>query len=398
MITLKEYLKSNYPQIFHLTITGKCNAFCEGCINSLIYGERSSILKDWEGDPERDFEILNYLLNASSNGSPVYIAFYGGEPLLAFDKIRILTEKIDQRYRNKNFKLVIYTNGMLLDKVLSKDREFFKRIELLIVSIDGRDKQHNLFRKGTKLSKIEKNLELLREEVKTPVLMWSTIREEMSLGDCLFEFLKLFNQGLVDYFYWHLIEKDKPIEKFENFKFSYLSDLRMFFEEFINCLRKGTVLPLLPVCELTYFLAKQIRRGHTACGIEEFRNFDILGGKVIPCVDLGDEFLLGELTKEGFILMDQVEVEKGLRKLVKYKKNFGCERCEAEFYCGGRCPVLIKTSLERAKQYCELTRSFVDLGREFLPEILKILKQMDLNLTQIYYPYGYLVLLTDVVP
>lgn len=121
----------------------------------------------------------------------------------------------------------------------------------------------------------------------------------------------------------------------------------------------------MPVCELIYFLARNIRRGHTACGVEKFKNFDLLGGKILPCADLGEEFSLGEITQEGLIKFEKIRAQEILARLVSYKEVWGCGDCEAEFYCGGRCPVLVKTSIKRAKQYCELTKGLVNLGKRF---------------------------------
>ncbi|MEN3039499.1 MAG: hypothetical protein ABDI07_10195 [Candidatus Kryptonium sp.] len=40
MRTLEDFLNFNFPVIYHVIVTGRCNARCEGCINSLIYGKR----------------------------------------------------------------------------------------------------------------------------------------------------------------------------------------------------------------------------------------------------------------------------------------------------------------------------------------------------------------------
>ncbi len=397
MVLLEDFLGNHYPRIFHLTVTGRCNASCDGCINGLIYGKREDFWRTWEAEPERDVKILTHLI-IHENTHPLYVAFYGGEPLLSFAKLKTIMQALRQKFAHKNIHFILYTNGLLIDKFLIKEREFFANLKLMIVSIDGGERQHNSVRKGADLKKIEENLGLLKGAIKLPVLMWSTIRENMRLFDCLEEFLGLYKAGKVSYFFWHLLEAKEPIGNFESFKGSFCKDLQTMMDVFVKHLSKGEILPLIPLCELLFFLIQGIRRGHTACGVEKLRNFDIQGGKILPCVDYGDEIILGEISDRGEVCMDKISSLEKLENLVSYRGAFGCQACEAEFYCGGRCPVLIKTSPLRAKQYCVLTREFVRIVKERVPEIIEILKNKDLPPQNLYFPYGYTSLLTDVIP
>jgi radical SAM protein with 4Fe4S-binding SPASM domain len=397
MITLKSFLKESFPTIYHISVTGKCNASCEGCLNGLIYGERRAFASSWEEDPEKTFQAINWLLD-QTNGNPVFIAFYGGEPLLVFEKVQDIFYRIKSYYPQKNLKFFLYTNGNLLRKAVEKDPEFFSQLELLIISIDGTKVQHERVRKGTSLDQIEASLEFLKSHCPTKVLMWSTLREEMSFRDCLEEFFNLYQRGLVDFFFWHLIEKDCPIRDFSSFREGYLKDLTYLFERFVAELFKGKILPVLPLAELFFFLLKGIRRGQTGCGVEKMRSFDVLAGKILPCVDMGEELILADFRKDEIKNLDLSKLQDKLLSLVSYKDWLGCNTCEAEFFCGGRCPVLIKTSPERAMQYCVLIKDLVSLAQTFLPEVKKALKAHNLSEENLYYPYGYLNLLTDVIP
>lgn len=391
IMDLEKFLGEKYPSIYHLVVTGKCNASCEGCINTLIYGERPKVSSLWEESPDENLRALKFLINHLGNGQPIYIAFYGGEPLLVPERLNFYIKEMSQSFPEKTFYYLLFTNGMLLDRFIEDGESFLGSLSLLIVSIDGRKLQHNRVRKGTDLEKIEENLRAFKKVYKIPVLMWSTIRENMSLRDCYLEFLKLYKERLTDYFFWHLVEERAPIKNFENFRVTYLEDLSFLFEEFVSHIKAGQILPLLPLCELFFFLLKGIRRGHTGCGIEKLRNFDILSGKILPCVDLGEEISFKDPGKIK-------ELKGNLERLVNYKEEFGCADCLAEFYCGGRCPVLIKTSPLRAKQYCLLMRDFVELARSKIEELKRALVKSSITAEELYFPYGYLVLLTDVVP
>jgi uncharacterized protein len=87
MIALSDFLQDGVPRVFHLTVTGRCNARCEGCLNSLIYGDREVFAKSWEEDTEANLKALDWLIRQTAE-APAFVAFYGGEPLLVFDKVR----------------------------------------------------------------------------------------------------------------------------------------------------------------------------------------------------------------------------------------------------------------------------------------------------------------------
>ncbi len=393
--TLETFLGPGRPLILHLTVTGRCQARCEGCINALSFGERRSFAETWECVPERDALALARLIR-EAGGRPAVVAFYGGEPLLAADRMDAVRKELRARLNGEVVRFMLYTNGELLERTIEGYPELVRDLWLVSVSIDGSEAQHNRFRRGTDLHRIRKNLRVLKAFCAPQVLMWSTLREEASLRDCLGEFLRLHEAGLADYFFWHLIETDRPMADFEAFRQSYLEDLYFLFETYLSWLSRGRILPVLPVNELLFLLLSGIRRGHTGCGVELASNFDLQAGKILPCADLGEDFILAEIEPSG-----EIRWQGGngnLKTLVSYREELGCPECPADFYCGGRCPVLVKNSPERARQYCVLTRNLVMLARETLPEVKRLLSRHGLSPEDLYFPYGYLALFTDVVP
>lgn len=391
MLTLEEYLGANYPAIYHLVVTGKCNAKCEGCVNTLIYGERINFSNLWDSEVEANLKALKSLIQVHNHSTPIYVAFYGGEPLLEPEKIDFYLKNLSNGFVRQNLKFVLFTNGMLIDSIIQNKSEILEKLSLLIISIDGQKEQHERVRRGTRLDKIEQNLALFKTNFSIPILMWSTIRENMSLFDCVEEFLKLYNQSICDYFFWHLIESETPIEEFQQFRVNYVRDLEKINDLFVDFLQNGKILPILPLCEIYFFLIKGIRRGHTGCSVERLRNFDVVAGKVLPCVDLGDEIAIDDIN-------DLEKYKKILDKIVDYKDILGCKICPSEFYCGGRCPVLVKVSPHRARQYCTLMRDFVKIAKNRVELVERALRNINLRVEELYFPYGYLVLLTDVVP
>jgi uncharacterized protein len=113
---------------------------------------------------------------------------------------------------------------------------------------------------------------------------------------------------------------------------------------------------------------------------------------------MGEELILADFTNGDLKKTAEDELKKRLSHIVSYRDWLGCKACIAEFFCGGRFPILIKTSPERAKQYCLLTQDFVSITKEFLPLVKEALFTNNLPEEYLYYPYGWLNLLTDVVP
>lgn len=80
----------------HLSVTGRCNARCSGCINAMSFGAEDSSAIDNRGhfdmQPERDAEAILNLLKETNVKGDVVVCLYGGEPLL-------VTEKVDRPHR-----------------------------------------------------------------------------------------------------------------------------------------------------------------------------------------------------------------------------------------------------------------------------------------------------------
>jgi len=227
----EEILKPDSSIMIHLTVTGRCYAQCKGCVNSAITlgseNPRNAVITSQDAEPERDAFIIKELAGRHP-GQRITVCFYGGEPFLMPEKMertwRILKESDEQgRYR-----FMVYTNGELLIETMTVYPEFTKDMWLYSVSIDGNEEQHNRVRQGTCLSTIRSNLKELASSYAGNVLHWSTIREEQSLLNCFEEFLRLYNQGLVNHFFWHWAEDRKPFQNFPQFVRKYGKTMMSF--------------------------------------------------------------------------------------------------------------------------------------------------------------------------
>ena len=386
-----EVLGEDDNMFIHLTITGRCYAGCKDCINRTITFAHSTSPNArnnfYEAKPERDAALILQLARRCRDRT-ITVCFYGGEPFLApeiMEQVRVVLSRSEIRNR---VRYLVYTNGELLIEVGERFPELMENLWLYAVSIDGNQEQHNRVRLGTNLAKIIENLRWLKPRYQGKVLFWSTLREEQSLLNCFEEFLRLYQEELVDYFFWHWAEKYDPFEDFPAYVDKYDRELRAVMQRYVERLDKGELLPIVHINELILYLITGKERGHTACGVELAENFDIMHGEVYACTDLPPT-----LARIG------VETRENLKSLVAYKDWLGCVRCGVHPYCGGRCPVQAAIGSQiRTRQYCQLMRLHVGIVQERIEDIIAILERRRITPQHLYDHSAFLARYTDVVP
>jgi uncharacterized protein len=384
--------------LIHLTVTGRCYARCEGCINSKVTmgytDHRDAVVPFEETLPERDTALIQRLADRHP-GRIITLCFYGGEPFLATAKMVKVWRSLRESSNSGRFKFLVYTSGERIEEAFSAYPEFMKDIWTYSVSIDGDEIQNDRIRVGTSLKNIVKNLNFLSSFFKGHVLFWSTLRESQSLLNCFEEFMRLYGQKLVNHFFWHWSEDRDPIQDMDSFARRYGNELEKIMDVYVKELVEGKLLPLTHINELILYLLTKKERGHTACGVEIAENYDIVSGKVYPCADLPTDAAIGQLDSAG-----QLELEEyDLNSLVTYRNRLGCSKCGVYPYCGGRCPVqALVGSGKRTHQICQLMRLHVGIVKERLEDIHEALIEHDISLQDVYDRSAFLAKYTDVVP
>jgi radical SAM protein with 4Fe4S-binding SPASM domain len=394
----KNQYKEENPLLIHLTVTGRCYARCEGCINRTVTQNcddsrnREALYEDT--NPERDSRLILFLARINPR-QKVTVCFYGGEPFLALDKMVGVWKHLKRSPESDRFRFLVYTSGEFLIEALTSHPDFIKDIWLYSVSIDGDETQHDRVRQGTSLMRTKENLAELARNHSGPVLFWSTLREGQSLWNCFIEFLEMENRGHVNHMFWHWAESRKPIEKFSAFLDNYQRDLEQVMKIYIQYLKKNKLLSIIHINELVLYLLSGKERGHSACRVELAQNYDILSGRIYPCADLPSCLSIGGVDEKGEIFLQ----DEDLSYLVAYKKDIGCFSCPSHFYCGGRCPVqILAGSEERTKQYCQLMHLHIEIVRDKVVTIQKELEKSGLDLQDVFDRSAFLTAYTDVVP
>ena len=392
-----KYTETN-PLYIHLSVTGRCQASCQGCINIAFNktdneNERNRTpFKDI--DPVRDARCIVNLIMKNPDET-VTICFYGGEPLLAADKMSSFIENINNVDTPNHIRYMLYTNGELLGQSAASHPELLKRIWLYSVSIDGTREQHERIRRGTHLHRIHEGLAVLKDIRQGQVLIWSTLREDQSLLDCFNEFMYLYEKGLADQFFWHWVETGNPFAGLAGYAAQYEKDLQEIMGIYIAKLKTGILLPITHINDLVLYLLSGKRRKSTACGVELAHNYDIVAGRIHSCADLPMQYSIGTIAADGTPNIKSQD----LSWLTLYKNDLGCSKCGVHSYCGGRCPVqAITSSIERVEQYCQLMRLHVSIVNDYIKDIISALETHSITAQDIYDQSGFYVQFTDGTP
>jgi len=387
-----------FPLYIHLSVTGRCQARCQGCINIAFNTAANDSRRDSvmfkDTDPLRDARCIVNLIQEHTHETAT-ICLYGGEPLLAPDKVQALIENITQADLPNRVRYMLYTNGDLLEKLCRSHPEMMRSIWLYSVSIDGTRLQHERIRRGTNLARIHAGLSAIKDIRQGQVLMWSTLREDQSLLDCFNEFTYLHDRRLVDQFFWHWVESSAPFTALSAYAAAYEKDLRHIMEVYVAKLNGGILLPITHINELVLYLLAGKRRKSTACGVELARNYDIVGGRIHSCADLPGQYSIGTIAADGTPHV----TKQDLSWLTNYKNDLGCKKCGVHAYCGGRCPVQAVTgSMERLLQYCQLMRLHVSTVNDYMDEIASALQFHTITPQHIYDHSAFYVQFTDGTP
>ncbi len=166
--------------LFNVWVTSACNMQCTYCYEG----------QNKQADTytqERATDLLNYLhakIMALQNDKEVVVNFHGGEPLLAFDTIRYITEGLLATY-GKQVRFGVTTNGLLLtDTMIDFLCEHCNYG--LSISIDGTKRVHDLHRK---LHNRTGSYDLILPNVKKLLAKRSDLRGRMTFNSATVPYL-----------------------------------------------------------------------------------------------------------------------------------------------------------------------------------------------------------------
>ncbi|MEM4182050.1 MAG: TIGR04084 family radical SAM/SPASM domain-containing protein [Candidatus Pacearchaeota archaeon] len=355
---------------YHLILTEECNSQCRYCYEKSFKEFDNGLEKKFKFDfseekKEIDIEKLKNFLSKDKN--PVVI-FYGGEPLLRIDLIKKITENINVPFR-------IQTNGKLLDKI---PINYLKKIEKILVSIDGEKERTDFNRgKGT-FNLVMKNLNKIKKKgYKGEIIARMTISTDFP--DIDRQVLFLYKSGFSS-IHWQLdvgfYKFDYEKEKIEKFFEEYNKNIRKLLEFWVAQIEKGKVLKFYPFLGIAEsFLKKE--KTELRCGAGHSGYAITLDGKIYACPIMNciKDFEAGNLDSQP-------------KKLKKFSCQEECSDCSYYDFCGGRCLYWRKAKLwpeEGDKMICDSVKFLIEKIKKQLPRIEKAIKTKKLSLNDFDY-------------
>jgi radical SAM protein with 4Fe4S-binding SPASM domain len=148
-------------------ITNLCNLRCQHCYQD-DFSKKSDL--DWAALKKVSHNLLATISEWNKTAS---IHLTGGEPLLKPELFSLLND-LDQQSVVKE--LGVITNGLLVDREMTRRLSDFSKLKKIKISLDGGDAEINdsIRSKGT-FEKVMRNLSLIKKERKFEILFMFTV-------------------------------------------------------------------------------------------------------------------------------------------------------------------------------------------------------------------------------
>lgn len=362
---------------FHVILTTECNSQCRYC-----YDEA---LEDWEDDfshvevdyslPRRMSYSVEDLRMFCKQDPYCVLTFYGGEPLLCIDDIKLIMDNVEARL------FMMQTNGLLLDRL---DPSYVNRFHTILVSIDGDETLTDLYRGSGTFRKVINNLKLIRK---------NGFRGELIARMTVMENTDIYSQVT-----WLLQNKDLPFTSvhwqlnagFWKNDFAR-RDFRKWIEESYNAgVRRlagswvdhmeenGVVLRLYPLLGVAQSILSSEKENYLRCG-GGWINYAIqTDGHITPCPTMWGmkQYYVGHINSAKPLNLKKVFVDEP------------CMSCSAFKLCGGRClyaNAMKRWSPEAYSHVCDTVRNLIDAVAARIPRIQKLVYDGRIRLRDFEY-------------
>lgn len=361
---------------FYLTLTLNCNLYCKYCYEKCVNDIGKPFPFDVDDSlPSHITYGMDTLANFISMDPEPVIIFYGGEPLLAVEKMREIMDSINVKA------YIIQTNGLLIDKIEPK---YITQFKTILVSLDGDEQLTDSYRGKGVYRKVVENLKLLKSmSFKGEIIARMTVNPETDLYQAV-NWL-LFNKEFpfesvhwqLDAQFWQFDYRKEYIQKwFER----YNRDIRRLVSDWVTYMETtGKVLRIYPFIGIAESLLKR-EATKLRCGAG-WIEFNIqTDGNITPCPVMAGmkAFYLGNISTTN---------PKSLVDAMLIKEQ--CPQCSIYVLCGGRCLYANATKLwgdEGFRLVCETIKNLIDSLEEAQRRITKAISNKKIALSDFNYP------------
>jgi radical SAM protein with 4Fe4S-binding SPASM domain len=354
--------------IVYWRVGNKCNLGCKYC---KIVGV-SKFKESKEKSPNENYvsDVASFIrkLAETEREGDFSLVYYGGEPLLyreSINRFNSLTKDIPIRR-------VLHTNGILLSEL---DSEFLKFIDMILVSVDGKERTNDKNRGIGTYSRVREGVEHIRRFCSCEIVARATLSLDGSIKESITDIL-----GWLDGVFWQIENSPYYNPAISNaFLRRYeqdIDDLTSFWMESLEC---GKALNILPFQAIAGTMLQKKKEVNLRCGCGS-RLIIIDGTKCYACDELEGkckEVYLGTIYETVSPKSDEIT----------FKVNETCKNCQFLYTCHGRCyNSLSQFPEEKFQLYCSATRSLINRVSQLIPEIENLIKTGNLTLEQILHP------------
>ena len=351
---VKDHRNDNPPRKLRalcLNITHRCNLACTYCFAEKLTEQNSVSMTS-----EVVRQSFDFLFKNSGDVQRLQVDFFGGEPLLAWDRVKEGVEyarSLEKKF-DKYVLFTLTTNATLLtDEII----EFIKDNNIsLILSLDGEEKIHDFHRryrsgKGS-FDNVLNNIEKVKQRLKKSDYYIRGTFTSQTLD--ILSVLKFYHKSG---FYNVSLEPVSTTDKTEySLDESHLESLQASYREAAKWMLGKDMSFFHFNLEMDNPLC--LTRRITGCGAGvEYMAVDPKGD-LYPCHQFIEnrDFRIGSV----FTGTDNPDLMDDFCKSTFYEKNL-CSDCWARFYCGGGCHYQQYSTTGSIKEpspfYCKLFKS-----------------------------------------
>jgi putative peptide-modifying radical SAM enzyme len=291
------------------------------------------------------------------------LIFYGGEPLVNFQKMKEIIDAVE--VSKKKIKFYIQTNGKLLDEI---PWIYINKMSKMLVSIDGDMRRTDYNRGLGTYEKVLKNIIDLRNKgYKGEIVARMTLSFSDVFGQVK-HIVGLIEKGIFSSVHWQIdagfYKSDFNKKQFKLFVKEYNRSIDRLLDFWIDYMKENKkvlkLYPFLGIFESLYYDKKTKLR----CG-SGYANYTIsTNGKILACPIMNGikDFYCGDI-KNPELLKELYVVEP-------------CSSCEYLDICGGRCLYSNYAKLwpeEGQNLICESIIHLIDGIQKRLPKIRELI-------------------------
>ncbi len=341
--TLLSGVDGRFPELqYHIVLTERCNLRCGYCGGT----------RHVQDIPLEVAYDVGELVNFIRRDPEAVIGFYGGEPLLAVDKMYEIMDRVPAKA------FTLQTNATRLDEV---DPAYINRLDAILVSIDGGREITDTNRQEGVYDTVIRNCKTIRRRGFESDLV---ARMAFSRGGDIYgdvTHLLSLNDPHFDHVHWQLDVFWSDLRdghEVEDWLTKYDEGITRLAADFGRALEMGVILGAVPFIPVLRTLVTGVPAPHIWCGSGRDSFAVMTSGRVDVC-PIAPELsysAVGDIRNSA---------PESLRDILPVGEP--CSLCPDKWVCGGRCLFANKTMFwgpEGFERVCASTRHMIrELGK-----------------------------------